>query len=102
MRRATARKPPPGASRAAVAPGAGTGGGNDYTFTMPFASGDYFAGTGVLNTHQIVNMNIEIDPDPTNDFYTATFNDVSAVSVPEPASLAACALGALLVGRRRR
>ena len=45
-----------------LVPGGGTGGGNDYTFTVPFVSGVYFAGTGVLNTHNIVNMNIEIDP----------------------------------------
>jgi hypothetical protein len=85
-----------------LVPGGGTGGGNDYTFTVPFASGVYFAGTGVLDRHQIENMNIEIDPGPSQTFYTATFNDVSAVTIPEPAGLAVCAFACLLGARRRR
>src|SRR4051812_26513482 len=85
-----------------LVPGGGTGGGNDYTLQMPLSAGQYFTGTGILDTTRISQMNIEIDPGPTSDFYTASFNDLSLVSVPEPTALAACALGGLLITRRRR
>jgi hypothetical protein len=85
-----------------LTPGNGTNGTNTYTFTVPFSSGAYFSGTGVLNTHDIVNMNIEIDPGGPTVSYTASFDDVSAVSVPEPASISVVALGGLFSLRRRR
>jgi len=85
-----------------LVPGGGTGGGNDYTLQMPLSAGQYFTGTGILDTTRISQMNIEIDPGPTNDFYTASFNDLSLVTVPEPTALAACAVGGLLITRRRR
>ena len=55
----------------------------------------------MLNTARISQMNIEIDPGPTSDFYTASFNDLSLVTVPEPASLGLCGLAMLLAARRR-
>lgn len=84
-----------------LVPGGGTNNGNDYTFTVPIAGGDYFSGTGVLNKHDIVNMNIEIDPGAGgSNFYTASFNDVTAV--PEPATLAAGVMAIGALARRRK
>jgi hypothetical protein len=88
-----------------LVPGGGTNGTNDYTLTMPISAGQYFAGTGVLDTTRISQMNIEIDPGPTNNFYTATFNDLSLVSsapAPEPTTLGVGALACLFLGRRRQ
>jgi len=83
-----------------LVPGGGTNGSNDYTLTMPLSAGQFFAGSGVIDRTRISQMNIEIDPGPTNDFYTASFNDLSLV--PEPAGLAVCALASLFGTRRRR
>jgi hypothetical protein len=69
---------------------------------MRLADGVYFTGTGILDTTRISQMNIEIDPGPTHDFYTASFNDLSLVTVPEPTTFALCGFGALLIARRRR
>ncbi len=90
-----------------LVPGGGIDGGNEYVLTMPITDGLYFSGTGVLDTTRISQMNIEIDPGPGHDFYTATFEDLSlvspaAVQVPEPASLGVCSLAAVFLGRRRR
>src|SRR3954447_7726788 len=67
-----------------LVPGGGTNGTNDYTLRMNLNDGAYFTGTGVLDRTRISQMNIEIDPGPTHDFYTASFNDLQLVSVPEP------------------
>jgi MYXO-CTERM domain-containing protein len=87
-----------------LTPGNGVNGSNDYVLTMKLTDGQYFTGTGVLDPTRISQMNIEIDPGPTNDFYTAAFNDLSLVSsvVPEPAGLGTAALGGLFLARRRR
>ena len=86
-----------------LTPGNGVNGTNDYILQMPLSAGQYFTGTGVLDTTRISQMNIEIDPGPTNDFYTASFNDLSLVTVPEPTGLAAGAsVGVLVAARRRR
>jgi len=82
-----------------LTPGNGDNGTNDYTLRMRLADGQYFTGTGVLDTTRISQMNIEIDPGPTSAFYTASWNDLSLV--PEPAGLAVCGLAGALVCRRR-
>lgn len=87
-----------------LTPGNGTNGTNEYTMTMKLSDGQYFTGTGVLDKTRISQMNVEIDPGPTNDFYTATFNDLSLINsnIPEPASLAGAAIGCALLARRSR
>lgn len=86
-----------------LTPGNGDNGTNDYTLTMPISAGQYFAGTGVPDWAHISQMNIEIDPGGANVVYTASFNDLSLVTVPEPTGLAAIgAAGALATVRRRR
>lgn len=85
-----------------LVPGGGTNGTNDYTLTMNLADGQYFTGTGVLDRTRISQMNIEIDPGPTSDFYTASFNNLQLISVPEPTSLALAGLGAAALLRRNR
>jgi hypothetical protein len=49
-----------------------------------------------------VAMYGQITPQDANDFITATFNNVTASSVPEPASLALLSLGSLAMLARRR
>lgn len=86
-----------------LTPGNGDNGTNDYTLRMRLADGAYFTGTGILDTTRISQMNIEIDPGPTHDYYTASFNDLSLVTaVPEPTALALLGFGALLAARRHR
>jgi hypothetical protein len=83
-----------------LTPGNGDNGTNDYTLLMPLSAGQYFAGTGVLDTTRISQMHIEIDPGGANVVYTASFNDLSLV--PEPAGLGGCAVACAVVARRRR
>jgi len=85
-----------------LTPGNGDGGTNDYTLQMKIADGQFFAGSGVVDTTRISQMNIEIDPGGGAVAYNASFNDLSLVTVPEPASIAGCALACTLVARRRR
>jgi hypothetical protein len=87
-----------------LTPGNGDNGTNDYTLQMPLSAGQYFTGSGVLDTTRISQMNIEIDPGGGAVSYTASFNDLSLVTVPEPTSLALIGGAAAfpLVGARRR
>jgi len=83
-----------------LTPGNGTNGTNNYTLQMKLSDGQYFAGTGVLDTTRISQMNIEIDPGPGGAIYTASWNNLSLV--PEPSSIALIGLGCLAAARRRR
>jgi hypothetical protein len=85
-----------------LTPGNGDNGTNDYTLQMKIADGQFFAGTGVVDTTRISQMNIEIDPGGATVAYNASWNDLSLV--PEPAAaLGLCALaGPLVLSARRR
>ena len=88
-----------------LVPGGGTNGGNDYTLTLPIASGTFFQGTGVMDLSSISQMNIGIDPGASAGTpYDASFNDLSFITAPtpEPTTVAVAALGLLLTARRRR
>jgi len=63
-----------------LTPGNGNNGTNDYTLRMRLSDGIYFTGTGVLDTTRISQMHIEVDPGPTHDYYTASFNDLSLIT----------------------
>lgn len=59
------------------------------------------AGTGKFDFTSIVNFRLEDDPGAVPS-YDVSFNDLSGVTVPEPASLSLLAVGGLLAARRRR
>jgi hypothetical protein len=74
-----------------------------YTFTKPVATPNFSTGAaGPLDLANIDYIHIQIDPGMfANTQYDVSYNDLSLVVVPEPTSLAACALAACVARRRR-
>lgn len=77
--------------------------GNDEVLTVPYADASYANDPNTPNTFDYTALVLfRLENDPGGAASDVSYYDLSAVSVPEPASLSILAIGGLLAGRRRR
>jgi hypothetical protein len=76
-------------------------GNNELDLDIPLATPTNNEGSSTFDFTQLVLFRLEDDPGG-NPAYDISFNDLSAVNLPEPASLSIGAVGCLLAARRRR